>query len=193
MNFEELYEKCQNGTATEDEKRQLEAEINKAKSALDFVDKNETDAFVPPVKEAEDTAILKSRKKFKKSVLTTWLVATICAVLLATGAVLGGVFGSAASYAHSAKRVSRDQATTLAQSYAEDFVADNYSEFSPYLLLVDFDDHLVVTPVIKDSYYAYYVHFKADIPASKAELEITIKINSRSQEISLLDVDKDLD
>ena len=97
MNFDDAFKHCQEGVATEEEKQFVKEQLAKANEFL----KSESIRDESPVKEADVEDVRKAKKKFKWQYIVIPICSIVC-VLLVIAAILGGVFGSAASYAKDA-------------------------------------------------------------------------------------------
>lgn len=108
MNFDEAFEHCKNGVATEEEKQYVKQQLEKANEFLNSESVREDS----PVKEADAEEVKKAKKKFKWQ----YVVIPVCSligVLMAIAAILGGVFGSAASYAKNPLRFQKRNVPSL--------------------------------------------------------------------------------
>lgn len=184
MNFEDAFNNYKNGTATEEEKAYVKEQICLANALIDGDEKRGAN-FV----EADAETVKKAKKKFKWQ----YVVVPLCAfvgTLIAIAAILGGVFGSAASYAK--KQIMFDRAAcseiakaeafryqqngklaTTAQS-ADDFVVkDTDAEFN-------YNFHDITT-----SYYTCYVKLYFE-----DEKAVYIEVDTRTGDVKRVVVKK---
>ena len=111
MNYEDAFKNYENGTATEEEKAFVKAELAKAKSLGNMLEAEVVEE-PSPITEAEVTEIKKAKKQFKiKHIL--FALGALALVVIMVGAILGGVFGSAAVSAKEQIAVSKNQAIEL--------------------------------------------------------------------------------
>ncbi len=176
MSFEALYEKYQNGTATPEEVAYVEEEIAKARKMSEIMENYQT----PQIEEASVEVVHKAKKKFTiKSAIRTAIIALVVLVVGA-GAVLGGVFGTAASAAADKQIVSREGAEEIAMRC----VVNNYPDVGN-LRVRDVDKDLEIRGRLTSAYYKYNV----DVVAQNG-MEFEIEIDSRTGQAILEDVDR---
>ena len=184
MNFDEAFEHCKNGVATEEEKQYVKQQLEKANEFLNSESVREDS----PVKEADVEEVKKAKKKFKWQ----YVVIPVCSligVLMAIAAILGGVFGSAASYAKKAVAFSKAECAALAKDKAYEFVTDRSL---PSILGVTSKDDFVVDDMdrefnysgsdIKNSYYSWIVELEA------YDFEIKIEVDTRNGNCKVIKV-----
>lgn len=184
MNFYEAFEHCKNGVATEEEKQYVKQQLEKANEFLNSESVREDS----PVKEADVEEVKKAKKKFKWQ----YVVIPVCSligVLMAIAAILGGVFGSAASYAKKSVAFSKVECAELAKDKAYEFVTDRSL---PSILGVTSKDDFVVDDMdrefnysgsdIKNSYYSWIVELEA------YDFEIKIEVDTRNGNCKVIKV-----
>ena len=98
MNYEEAFKNYENGTATEEEKAFVKAELEKAKALSSIIDDDKVVETPSPIAEADVEEIKTAKKQFKIKHLL-FALGAVAMLIAMVGAVLGGVFGYAASSA----------------------------------------------------------------------------------------------
>ncbi len=187
MNFDEAFKHYRDGVATEGEKQFVKEQLAKANEFL----KNESVREESPVKEADAEDVKKAKKKFKWRYIVIPVCSLVCA-LLVVGAILGGVFGSAASYAKKSAVYSKSACIDIAKTKALEFVAD-----SPNLTYVnakskeDFKVDEIEADFnyngknLKNSYYTYIVELEEKF----SDFEITIEVDTRNGGCKVIKID----
>ena len=117
MNYEDAFKHYREGTATEEEKAFVQEEIAKAKALSTLLDDEALAVKPAPIKEADAKEVKEAKHQLIwKRVLAGLL--SIVALLVIIGAVLGGVFGSAATYAKDSIVYSKAEAAEIATEFA---------------------------------------------------------------------------
>ncbi len=115
MNFEELYRKYKEGTATTEEAATVLREIEKAKRVSEILDA-ETPACQEVISPADKAEVKRASKAFHwRSTVRTVIVCVICIAVLGALAC-GAVFGTALVSANRAKNVSEEEAIEAAKA-----------------------------------------------------------------------------
>lgn len=121
--------------------------------------------------------------------VVTSLVVTTIVILLSVGAILGGVLGSAASYAKKAIVFDRNYAITQAEITAKEELLREYPDLADDIATLVFkevhNDLSVRTPLTNSKYY-YKVEFE-----SHGGIEIEIHVDSKNGTLSVHDIDFD--
>lgn len=107
MNFDEALRHMQEGTATEEEKAFVEAQLKQAHKSVN------TDK--PRIIEKPKPPKIKGQKRERSKFFT--LVAVIVVVFLALGVIFAGVFGGAAAHANKAEAIERADAEKIAREF----------------------------------------------------------------------------
>lgn len=126
-----------------------------------------------------------------KRILKISLIVILSAVLV-VGAIVGGVFGYAASSAKNAMKYDKAQCVELAKTYAQTHFGEGVKEF-----VVASDDvsreFKYNGKDLKNSYYVYEIELKV-IPESLSSFiavdGIDLEIDTRTGEIKLVDIDR---
>ena len=96
MNFDKVYEKYVNGTASEEEKLYIEEEISKARKLSEIIDEMDAKRVIEPADTEEvKKATRFMRKKFSIRVLVISISVLVALSLLTTGALFAYVNGKA--------------------------------------------------------------------------------------------------
>jgi len=139
------------------------------------------------VSDADELDIKKIKKAFKWKTAIIALVTTTVFVLVSLGAILGGVFGSAAAYAKKAIRFDRDYAIAQAEIAAIDEITREYPGFIQdldTLEVTEIHNDLDVRTPISNSKYYYRVEFE-----TSTGLEIEVHVDSKTGTVEIDDVD----
>lgn len=187
MNFDEAFKHCQDGVATEEEKQFVKEQLAKANEFL----QNESVREESPVKEADAEEVKKAKKKFKWQYIVIPFCSLVC-VLAVIAAILGGVFGSAASYAKKSAVYSKSACIDIAKAKAFEFVSDS-SNFT-YVNAASKDDFKTEDvdadfnyngKDLKNSYYTYIV----ELEVKRSDFEIKIEVDTRNGDCRVIKVD----
>ena len=145
-----------------------------------------------PVAEASDDDVKKAKKKFKWRYVVIPALSLIC-TLLAIAAILGGVFGSAASYAKDAAVYKKAACVDIARQKAYEFVTESptYS-----FVVVNGKEDFQVDDIepdfnyngknIKSSYYAYII----ELEVKRYDFDIEIEVDTRTGDCKVIKVDR---
>ncbi len=165
MNYEDAFKHYQEGTASQEERDYVLDELAKAKALSSLMDDERLAITPAPISEADAADIKLAKKQFKAKYIATALLSA-CAVLLSIGAILGGVFGSAASYAKKQVVYGKDECTELAKTYLTEFLNDDvmgaplFTVSRDDLAIDDVDSDFHFEASIKESFYSYAVELK---------------------------------
>lgn len=175
MNFNEAFKHYEEGTATEEEVAYVKDEIAKAKALSPLFD-DEALAVTPvAITEADKQEVKAAKKQFKSKYIMIVAVALLTTILV-LGAILGGVFGAAASYAKEQIAFSKSDCEVFAKSYLcdwlnsmQDFSNSNitslpsgtlkYSTDEMRVKDIDTDFHFEID--LDESYYSYKYEIEA--------------------------------
>jgi hypothetical protein len=172
MNYEDAFKNYENGTATEEEKAFVRAELEKAKSLGNILDAEVVEQ-PSPITQAEVTEIKKAKKHFKiKHIL--FALGALALVIVMVGAILGGVFGSAAVSAKKQITVSTGEAVEIGKVELLDWLNDMRNDSNGQLQLPggtfnytideiryeDIDTDFVYELPLGDSHYVYKIEFE---------------------------------
>lgn len=180
MRFDELYEKYLSGECTEEEKRFVEGELAKAMIVNETVNGQRLE-----LKPADDEKVQKVKKKFGVKMLLCAVVVTLILLLVVTGAVLGGVFGTAVGAAKNSDALGMDNAEARAIDFAYAYLTENgyFAGEKSALIVTEREKDFKMTTPLKKSVYYYEYEIKADV------YELDIEINSATGECKLKDFD----
>ncbi|MGI6136727.1 MAG: hypothetical protein GX959_05100 [Clostridiales bacterium] len=166
-------------------------------SVIDVLDSHE-EGKSPIVRETiskEDIKKLKLAfdKKTARKALTVFIVGTIV-VLLAIGAILGGVFGSAASYAKKSINYEKSYAETVSVGPAKQAIKDRIIGGPTAAQVADIDKIVVhkvyadldVNSPLKLSKYYYKVELK-----TPGGFEVVIMVDSKTGTVAVDEVEYD--
>lgn len=163
MNFEDAFKHYKEGTATEEERQLVLDELAKAKALSSLMDDDALAVNPAPVAEADINEIKAAKKQFKAKNLIIAL-GSICAVLVVIGAILGGVFGYAASCAKKQIVYDKPQCIALAKTELIAFINNSPMPLLPInetnLRVDDVDADFHFEADLGDSYYSYKVELE---------------------------------
>ena len=187
MKYDDAFTHYKDGTANDEEKEFVEQELAKARALVSMLDDDSVAARPAEVKRAEAAEVKEAKKQFSWHRLMIGLVAIIV-LLVAVGAVLGGVFGAAGAYAKNSVAISSEEAVALAiQAAYEDAVSSKWgatafvgeNNFRLDERPDEVDRKFVLGSNIKDSYYVYEIDVKGR-DENGVEWEYEIDIDARS-------------
>ena len=197
MNYEEAFKNYENGTATEEEKAFVKAELEKAKALASIIDDDKVVETPSPILEADVEEIKTAKKQFKIKHLL-FALGAVAMLLAMVGAILGGVFGYAASSAKKQVTVNKTKAVEIGRAELLDWLNDMRSDINNQLGLpagtlmytieeiraedvdVDFNYELP----LDESYYIYKVEFEA------RDTDYKVFIDSRGGRVIRIKIDK---
>ncbi len=122
MNFEELYEKYQNNTATEEERAYVESEIAKAKKLSAIIDEHDARHAL---EKADESTVKSSVKRFLKRTKIRVAIIVTAALILLFALTIGALAAIAAVKANENGKIDRNEAIALCEDYmVREFAAD---------------------------------------------------------------------
>lgn len=181
MNFEEAFAHYKDGIATEEEKEFVKEQLAIANKVVADDEKRTPAQFV----EASNDDVKKAKKKFKLRYIVIPAISIVC-VLLVVAAILGGVFGSAATYASKAVAYSKFECKEAAYSHVLTLVENG--KLPTPIGEIEIDDvdreFNYVAHDITKSYYSYYVELEYDGAVrsgeGRQEIEVIVEIDTRT-------------
>ena len=183
MNYEDAFKHYREGTATEEEKAFVQEEIAKAKALSTLLDDEALAVKPAPIKEADAKEVKEAKHQLIwKRVLAGLL--SIVALLVIIGAVLGGVFGSAATYAKDSIVYSKAEAAEIATEFAYNDAVNRFGFTGSVTDFFNFEGDL------KSSYYTYKVEVTG-WSEDGWEFEYEISVNSKTGSCSVLELERD--
>lgn len=176
MNFEEIYEKYKAGTATDEEKAFVEAEIEKAKKISSMLDEQPSE---PVVEQADDETYKKAKKTFSRKTTLKVVIIVVCCIAI-IGALVGGtVLGVSYYSASDAEELTEEQAIQAAKQC----VADAYGEDVEGLVHTDVEKELEMDRKLTKSIYVYEIEIKS------TTCEYEVEVNAQSGFAHITDVE----
>ena len=176
MNFEELYAKYINGSASEEEKRYVEEEIAKARKLSEIIDSLDAKRVVDT---ADRETVKRARKKVSRRFLRTVIVTGISLILLTALLVSGAVFGIASYFASKGIEYSKSEAGDIAKRAVINYTDSRADEF----VVVDIDKELRINAKLSKSVYVYEVSVVCD------GIEYELDVDPRSGRAVITDID----
>ena len=153
MNFEELYKKYKEGSATEQERALVLKEIEAARRVSELLEKDQPQGGVQIAPADRDT-VKRAKKAF--DLRTTVRTVVICAICVAVlGAlVCAAVFGTALVSAHRAKNLTEEQAIDAAKALLATHVVGS----TPTEMIVsEVENELDLYVKLTDTVYIYEI------------------------------------
>ncbi|MBQ7364488.1 MAG: hypothetical protein IJW46_02695 [Clostridia bacterium] len=177
MNFEELYEKYINKTATEEEVKYVEEEIAKAKKLSLILEEADTKRAIAP---AEKETVRRSVAAFLKKTKLRIAAIVLAAVVLLGALSVGGFFAAAAIKASANSVYDRDEAVALCQKW----MTEAYENIHAGELRVsEVERDLALLHGFSRAYYEY------DIEIEYKGTEYEFWVDAASGEVRLVDRD----
>lgn len=185
MRFDELYEKYLNNECTDEEKAFVEGELAKAMIVNEAVNGRKVE-----LKPAEDAKIKKVKKKFGWKMLLTAFIVTVAVLLVATGAVLGGVFGTAVGSAKKSDALGMDKASEQAADFVYAYLTGNgyYSGTKEAMVVKDKEREFKMTTPLKNSVYVYEFEIIAHC-VNGGVYEVEVELNSATGKCEITHID----
>lgn len=186
MKFDEAYEKVLNGTATEEEKEYVREQVRKAEKIESLLSEEREPVTVT----ADAETIKKARKQVTLKGAFIILIAVIACLVIAAGAICGGIFGTAVSSAKSAQKIDDAYAEALAETEAAAYVYRVTEEETVDSRITDFDKDLEINSSrLKSSVYVYYIDVQ--IVTAAGIYEVDIAVNSSTGFTKVVDFDRE--
>lgn len=192
MNFEDSFKHYKDGSATAEEIEYVEEELAKAKALSTLLDDDALTVTPPALEEADINEVRAAKRQYtlKRIVVSA---AAFALTLLIIGAILGGVFGSAASYAKKGIVFNKETCSQLAVDYAYTFASNGltlpYSGSKSEFKVKDIDAKFNFENKIKKSYYVYRVKIYANIGLQARVYEVDV--NTKTGMCTIHDVEWD--
>ena len=168
MNFDELYEKYKNNTATAEERALVEEEIAKAKKLAAILDEQDAKRVIAPT---ENETVTKSVKSFLHRTKVRITVIVLAIAILVAGLALGGFFTTAAILAGNNSVCNRDEAVELAKKAVTEFVGTS-SDLE--LRVTEVDRDLVLHRGISKAHYEYEIEIRIYKNGTTREFDVEV-------------------
>ncbi len=196
IDFDEALAHVEDGSATDEERKYVEAQISEFLS-------DDSRMASAPIKEASGDDVKKAKKSFKKR----YIIIPVCVLLViivALGAILGGVFGFAASSANKNMKFGLEHCKQSALDYVlanqQNFGVDPGTFKANQIRVEDVDRQFHYNDKKLGSSYYYYeidVECSALIGAGMRpgviELEVELRVNTVTGNVELIKYDIDRD
>ena len=178
MNFEETYKKYKDGTATDEEKKFVEAEIAKAKEISKLLEEKEP--TVVAVGEPDGERIKKALKAFNYKTAVRATLTVVIALCVAAAVVLGVVFGISMYSAKNSLNYSQEQAVELAKQSVVEYTGE---EIGDNCVVKYIERELDMDNGLRQSVYVYDIELICD------NVEYEIKVSAESGYAIIADID----
>lgn len=159
MNFDELYKKYKDNSATDEERAYVEAEIEKAKSISRILNTDEPERKEKTVKLSDVDIIKRAKKKFNnKNTLKTIII--VCISLFVIGALtVGGIAAAIFISANRSMTVTEKEAIEIARN----IVAEHEGiEDTDSIMVGDVDTDIEIRSNLFNSYFRYDIEVACD-------------------------------
>lgn len=177
MNFDVVYEKYINGTATEEEKAYIEAEIAKAKKLSAIIDNKDAARVIVPAETAE---VKRATKTMKKRFGLRVFVIVLAVLVGMTVIVAGSVFGYVHAKASGRAQYTKSECIELAKKS----VAEHSDAVSTAIIVGEVDrDVRFYNGKFSDATYVY------EIEVHKGGAEYEVAVNTATGQAVIVDVD----
>ena len=177
MNFDQVYEKYVNGTATEEEKAYVEAEIEKARKLSAIIDQMDSKRVIEPVNTDKVKAATKTMKK--KFGLRALIISISVLIILAL-AIAASVAAYVNVKAYGAAEYTKEECFELAKKS----VNDHGGSISTELVVTDWDRDLrIENGKLSKAVYVY------EIEVRKGSVEYEVEVNAKTGRAVIVDVD----
>lgn len=177
MNFDKVYEKYVNGTATEEEKVYIEAEIAKARKLSAIIDEMDSKRVIEP---AETEEVKKATKTMKRKLGTRVIVIALSVLLSLMLIVMGTAFTYVNIKASGKAEYTKDECV----EFAKKCVNDHSNVISTNLTVTDVErDIRFYDGKLSRATYIY------EIEVRKGTVEYEVEVNTATGEAVILDVD----
>ena len=182
MNFDEIYEKIQTGTATKEEQEAFKKEIDEIRKISAVL--SETPESSPVFQQADAETIRQAKKKHNRKTLIKTIAITIVSLLLIAAIVCGIIFIPSCTSAAKNQIVGREEAIEL----AKDCVVDLYKVNRDELTVRDVDKELDINGRLNNAVYIYEVKLRA-----KDGTKFEVEVSTKSGYAQLTDMDRHFD
>lgn len=176
MNFDELYEKYTNGTATDEEKRYVEEEIAKARKLSEILDSADAKRVIEP---ADKETVKKARKRVGRRAVMMVTVISAAVILVLSILASAVVYASASHYASRGVEYTKSDAGEIAKRAVINYVSSVTGE----IMVTDIDRELEIRSDLKKSFYVYEVSVRHN------GVEYEIEVDPRSGTARIADID----
>lgn len=176
MDFESVYKKYLDGTASDEEKAFVEQELDKARKMTEIIDAYESAR--PIQEECDKETVKKAQKKFALKNALRALGITAAVVVLVAAIVLASVFGTAFGSANKNLNVSEEQAKQIALA----FVADTYGT-SGVPIVTECKREIDYSSDLRHSVYTYEIEIQYGLV-----YEIDVRVNAKTGLVTLEEI-----
>lgn len=187
MDFEKLYQKYKNGTATDEEIKLVEEEIKKAKEISNILEESPDESPKADVEKIQTASNPFDREKFKEALqyfnfrqFIKTIIITVSVVVIVSLLAVGTIFGIAFYSANQSNNITKEKAIENAKTYIAD-----YTNTTPDKLIVSdrVDKDLELRLNLTKSLYVYEIELTTPVG------EYTVEVNATSGYVHITDVD----
>ncbi len=172
MDFEKVYQKFLDGTATQEEIDFVRAEMNKAKAINDVIDNVKTDEKIV---KAEQEDVQKAVKKYKiKDTIKIFAIA-IASLAVVAGIVLASIFIPAYSNAKDNININEKQAKEIAIQYVID---NDNNAVADKVKIVEFEREFEYGGRARKAHFVYLIEVYDGVD-NVYEIEINAKTGEK--------------
>lgn len=183
MDFEALMDKYLAGQCTDEEKKQVEDEIERARMINEKLIEREPAPFAAP----PESLIKKASRRFNFKLIIKTVCISLAALIVITGITLGTIFTIAVRAAKSSVVYSISEAEPYAVDYLYEYVTQNagFTGARSDIFVQNSDNDFEMQSPLSNSYYDY--EFKLTAGGS----EYKIDVDSRTAECRIVKLDRE--
>ena len=183
MDFEKIYQKYKDGTATEEEKKLVEEEIRKAKMINDLLEEKSEEESAENCdvvsKQFDSQKIKEALKYFNiKQFIKTTVIVVVVVVALSVLAV-GTIFGIAFYNANASENITQEQAVALAKESMATYLGTTPDK----IMVGEVDKDIEMSLNLTKSRYVY------EVEMTYPDGEYTFVVNTESGYVRIDDFD----
>lgn len=175
MNFDQIYEKLKNGSASAEEIAFLDAEIEKLRKI------NEDALTLTDEREAEMKAVRAAKKRHVVKTVFKYIIICIISLCVIAAAICAAIFIPACSAADKVDVVGRGDALAIAREYLSEMVEEDVSKY----VVRDIDKEIRINGRLKNSVYVYEIRLR-----SMTGIEYTLEVSTKSGYVQITDIDR---
>ncbi|MBQ8533252.1 MAG: hypothetical protein IJ462_00280 [Clostridia bacterium] len=168
MNFDELYKKYKDGTASKKQRTMVEAEIQKSKRVLEMID--EDNGIEVTIEPADEETVRKAKRSFNIKTTVKTVVITLICIIVVSAIAFGAFFGTAFLSANNSRVITEEQAIEEAKLLIAEHIGNVESKD---IIISEIETELDIGSKITDSIYVYEI--KLICNECKYEVEVSSK------------------
>lgn len=167
MNFDELYKKIQDGTATAEEQQCFKNEMEKLRKISAILSEEPAQ---PIFEEASADTIKAAKKRYSRKSIIKIIITTLLSLLLIAAIVCGIIFIPSCTSAARNDNIGSEQAVELAKACVSEFMDTDADD----LIVRHIDKELRINGRLNNAVYVYEIKFNSR-DGAKYEVEVSCK------------------